>query len=104
MEVSMKDLKEIFGETKKENPFSGSIGKCYFIRTVTYHYTGRVKDVIGDFIILSNAAWIADSGRFYDALKKEEFSEVEPFLNDVLLNIGSIVDATEISKTMDSQR
>ena len=33
-----------------KHPFE--IGKQYFIRTVTYHSTGKVKDIIGDYLIL----------------------------------------------------
>lgn len=32
------------------------IGKCYFIRTVTYHLTGRLIATDGQFLILEDAA------------------------------------------------
>jgi len=54
------------------------VGKSYFIRTVTYHLTGRVERICGGFLVLSSAAWIADSGPFSDALLKGILSEVEP--------------------------
>ncbi len=71
------------------------IGKSYFIRTVTYHLTGRVKEIVGKFIILEEAAWIADSGRFSTALKSGEFDEVEP-VEDAIVNTDTISDAFEI--------
>ena len=46
-------------------------------------------------IVLDDAAWIADTGRFYNALKDGTLSEVEPFIGPVSINRGSIVDVTE---------
>ena len=105
MEVSLKDLRDLIQDQKCiKSPFDNMIGKCVFVRTVTYHYTGRIVAVIGGFVQLTKAAWIADSGRFSDALKKEEFSEVEPYPNDIYLQIESIVDFMEIKNTQESQR
>jgi hypothetical protein len=90
-----KELSGLFGSEKsKANPFK--IDGKYFIRTVTHAHTGRVKSITGQFITLSDAAWIADTGRFYDALKNTEFSEIEPFSSDLILNMDSIIDATTI--------
>lgn len=73
------------------------IGGEYFFRTVTYHLTGRLVDVKGKFLILEDAAWIADSGRFNKFFTDPTSElEVEPFGDrKVCLNIDSIVDATE---------
>lgn len=78
-------------ETKIEGPFE--IGKAYFIRTVTYHLTGRVERIVNGFLILSDAAWIADSGRFMQAINEGRLSEVEPVDGLVRVNIASITDA-----------
>lgn len=67
------------------------VGHKLFIRTVTYHLTGEVTKRMGAFIQLKNAAWIADSGRFSDALKKGELNEVEP-VGTAWVNLSSIVD------------
>ena len=72
------------------------IGGKYFIRTVTHAHTGQVKEITGQFLVLEKAAWIADTGRFYDALKNTKFDEIEPFTNDLILNMESIIDATLI--------
>jgi hypothetical protein len=73
------------------------IGKKYFIRTVTMHLTGELVSVANNEIVLKDAAWIADSGRFNEALKDiNKCSEVEPFQNHVIVGRGSIVDATVI--------
>ena len=79
-------------KSKNKSPFV--IGNKYFIRSVTFHNVGRVKDIVGGFVILENASWIADSGRFNEMLQTGEFNEVEPFKNDVFVNIAGIVDAT----------
>jgi hypothetical protein len=71
------------------------LGKKVFIRTVTFHYTGLLAQADEQFLRLSEAAWIADSGRFADALKMGSLSEVEPYPGDVLVAVGSIVDVTE---------
>lgn len=81
---------------KKESNDIGfwKVGKSYFIRTVTMYHIGKLKDVSDKEILLENAVWVADSGRFHDALKKGELNEVEPFVTDVILNRECIVDAT----------
>jgi len=66
-------------------------GKSYFFRTVTYHLTGRVKKVMGNLLILEDAAWIADSGRFMRAIKDGELNEVEP-VGDAILNLSTVTD------------
>ena len=75
-------------------------GKNVFIRTVTYHYTGRVIEVTAASITLVDAAWIADDGRFNEAMQSGEFSEVEPYPvgREVTINLGSLIDITTISK------
>ena len=86
-------------EASKPNPFE--IGKKYLIRTVTMIQTGELKEKCGDFLVLKDASWIADTGRFSESLENQEnFKEVEPFKNDVIVNLGSIVDATEIQTLM----
>lgn len=68
------------------------IGKCYFIRTVTLYQVGRVVAISGQFVKLEDASWIADTGRFSDALKNGDFSEVEP-VGESYVNLSSIIDA-----------
>jgi hypothetical protein len=70
------------------------VGCKVFIRTVTMHYTGRIVALTESVIVLADAAWIADSGRFHDALRTGKLSEVEPFLNSVYVARGALVDVT----------
>ena len=75
-------------------------GEQVFIRTVTYHYVGRIEypssddgfALRQDYIMLADASWVADSGRFFDALRSGTLSEVEPMPHGVLVARASIVD------------
>lgn len=70
------------------------IGEKYFIRTVTMHSIGELVSFNDKELLLSHACWVADSGRFNNALKTGELSEVEPFEADIIVNRSAIVDAT----------
>lgn len=71
-------------------PFTGKV----FIRTVTFYYTGEVVSVTDKFVVLKDAAWIADTGRFATALNSGVLNEVEPFPENVAISLGSIIDAS----------
>lgn len=74
-----------------EVPFK--IGNAYFIRTVTYFALGKLKAIVGQFLVLEEAAWVADTGRFSDFMAKGIVNEVEPVEVDMFVNINSITDA-----------
>lgn len=84
------------GGVKSENEVPFEIGKKYFIRTVTYFATGEVVAIKGNFLVLTDGAWIADTGRFSDTIKTGDFSEVEPVSVPMFVNMGSISDAFEV--------
>jgi len=67
------------------------VGKNIFVRTVTYHLVGKVEKIVGNLVFLLEASWVADSGRFMDAIKKGELDEVEP-VGDWFFNIDTMVD------------
>jgi hypothetical protein len=75
---------------KKELPFD--LNTAYLIRTVTYHILGRVKEIRGDFLVLQEASWVADSGRFGKAISEGQLSEVE-FVGAAIVNVNAITDA-----------
>jgi hypothetical protein len=88
---------------EKSHPWE--IGEIYLIRTVTMIDTGKLIEVSDQELVLEDAAWIADTGRFSDALKKAEFSEVEPFPDGkILIGRGSVVDAVKIKKSPRGQK
>lgn len=78
------DTKEIFN-------YEDLVGEKYFFRTVTYHLIGEVKKIVGRFAYLKNASWVADSGRFMNAIKDGTLSEVEP-VGDAFVNLDSVTD------------
>lgn len=70
------------------------VGNNVFVRTVTHYYTGKVAEVSPDFIVLVDAAWVADTGRFSKALVEGTLEEVEPFPDPVVVGKACIVDVT----------
>jgi len=90
---TFEKIKEQLEETEKfdVNELKDFVGKKLFIRTVTYHLTGKVKKIVGNFLVLEDAAWIADSGRFMSAIKDGVLNEVEP-VEEAIVNLNSIVD------------
>lgn len=81
---------------QEANKLPFTVGEKVFLQTVTYHFTGKIKAIGGGFITLSEAAWVADSGRFMQALEKGKLGEVEPVvLGDVRIAVGSVVGVFE---------
>ena len=91
-----KELAAVFGGKGSGN-VAGPwvIGTNYLIRTVTMIQTGLLVAVTEHELMLEDAAWVADTGRFHDALKTGDLNEVEPFIRPVIVGRGAIVDATE---------
>lgn len=81
-------------KSKSQNALQ--VGNKVFIRAVTNYVTGKVIEVCKDEIVLVDAAWIADTGRFSNALKSGAslFNEIEPYPLPVTIGRGAIVDAT----------
>ena len=71
------------------------IGKNYLIRTVTMIQLGKLKRITDKELVLSDACWVADTGRFNEALSEGTLNEVEMFQRDVIIFRGAGVDATE---------
>lgn len=81
------------------------IGAVYLIRTVTMIQVGRVVAASKQWVMLEDAAWVADTGRFADALKKWTFNEVEPFPDGLVgVSCGSIVDFVKGKEALRSQK
>jgi hypothetical protein len=95
--LTLKEIKRIQSllNNSVESSHPYQLGKPYFIRTVTHHLTGRLLRVTDQELVLEDAAWIADDGRFADALKEGDFNEIEPFPDgEVIVGRGSVIDAT----------
>lgn len=70
------------------------VGEKIIVRTVTHYFTGRVVDVTPEWIALGDAAWIADSARWHEALCSGKLNEVEPYPGPCLVARGSVVDVS----------
>jgi len=100
----IKQLAGLFANNISDNS-AWEVGEIYLIRTVTMMDTGRLVMVTSQELILEDAAWIADSGRFSDAVKKAEFNEVEPFPDGkIIIGRGSVIDAVKIKTIQRSQK
>jgi hypothetical protein len=81
------------------------IGKNYLIRTVTMIDTGKLVAVGAQELVLEEAAWIADTGRFAGSLQIGNFNEVEPFPEGrIIIGRGSVIDAVQIPKLPREQK
>ena len=103
-ELTLKQIRDIQKilpseqETVKEaSPGPYYVGCNYLIRTVTNYFTGRLEWVTEQELVLSNAAWVADTGRFSEALAHGTLSEVEvyPAALEVIVGRGAVVDAVQ---------
>jgi hypothetical protein len=97
-----RELSEMFNNGKCENKKSDDshweIGKAYLIRTVTMIQVGKLEKVTDKELILSSAAWIADTGRFSESLLTGNFDEVEMFshIHNLIVNRGALCDAQRV--------
>ena len=87
-----KEFSRMFGNTLVHNPYK--IGKNYFIRTVTMIQIGKLVEVGPQELVLENACWVADTGRFTQALSEAVLSEVEMFpKGHVIVGRATVIDA-----------
>lgn len=109
-DLTMKQLREIasmFSVPSVQSPqhHAWKVGKPYLIRTVTMINTGILIGVLPQELVLKDAAWIADTGRFSDALRTGNFDEVEPFPDgEVIIGRAAIIDAVVIPEVPRSQK
>ena len=109
LDIESLTLKEIREIAAIANPQASvhpwEIGKIYLIRTVTMIDVGRVVAVYPTEIVLEEACWVADSGRFAQAVATAEFGETEPFPDGrVIIGRGSVIDAVQIKQTIRVQK
>jgi hypothetical protein len=90
-------------ESKEINSWEDLIGEKYFFRTVTYHFTGRVKKVIGSFLELEDAAWQAYQPRLNEFLKNGALDEVEP-IGRMFINLESCTDFMPYSHDLPTEQ
>jgi len=96
-DLTLGQIKEIQsmadGRTKSPaHPYI--IGQAYMICTVTRYYTGTLRQVTEHELVLEDAAWIAHTGRYNEALTTGELTSVEPIPHPVIIGRGSVVEAS----------
>lgn len=71
--------------------------KKVFIRTVTHYFLGELVKQTPTEMVLKNASWIADTGRYAQFLSGDSVNEVEPYPDacEVHVNVGAIIDWIE---------
>jgi hypothetical protein len=81
------------------------VGRTYVIRTVTMIQLGKLTAVYPQELVLEDASWIADAGRFANFLKDPELrSESEPFCAPCIVGRGAIVDAQIVRDVVLAQK
>lgn len=94
----LKQINSLIGGQKEDNSH-WEIGANYLLRTVTHIDTGRLIKVTATELVVEDAAWIADTGRYSDSIKDNaKFNEVEPYPDGaiVIVNRASLIDAIVI--------
>ena len=87
-------VRRIISTDQESSLLDDLLGTNVFVRTVTFHYTGKLVAADDSFLLLDDAAWVADSGQFSTALTTGELSEVEPFPKSCYVSRGAIVDVS----------
>jgi len=80
--------------TNTEHPYT--LGENVIVRTVTMYYTGRIVRVYPGELVLTDAAWIADTGRWSAALATGKLNEIEPYPGEgrCIVSRAAIVDVS----------
>lgn len=97
IEKQLKDMeKEEHNMLRDQSNHFFNIGENYLIRTVTFTYLGNLMGVGEKEILIGDASWIANTGRFSNMLKEgvtvQDKSQIEPCNADIVIGRGAIVD------------
>lgn len=94
--VTKKSKKPTSNKMKEalKNPSPLRVGNAVLIRTVTYFQIGRIVAFDAWEIVLEEASWVADTGRFSTALRSGALDEVEPFIGCISVGRGAVIDIT----------
>lgn len=77
-----------------ESPYK--VGNNVILKTVTDYYVGRILMVGEEEIVLVEASWVADTGRWSVALATgfDEDAEIEPCMDPVVVNRKALTAGT----------
>jgi len=94
LEEELKKAREKISSVSVKNVGAWEVGRHYVLRTVTMIDVGKLIGVDEHELVLENASWIADTGRWNEFLSKGTFSESEPFPDGkVIVGRNAIIDA-----------
>ena len=95
IEAGLDDMADSVERQRETDNCHWAVGKAYFIRTVTHYLTGKLVKVTPTELVLLDAAWVASTGRFADAIRTGELDEVEPYPDSavVIVGRGALIDA-----------
>lgn len=103
--VRKDSIKQTVYKPSKSGPYL--IGRSYYVLTVTMGIHGVLVEVGPQELVLMDAAWIADTGRFHDFVSgKIQPNEVEPFPRNLPVKIGrgAIVFAAPVDGAFEVQK
>lgn len=89
----LREMKNLLNGDSESCPYE--VGKNYFVCTVTRYFTGHLIAIYKNELVFKDAAWIAETGRYADALKSGLFKEIEPVEQNLIIHRAAIVDACE---------
>lgn len=99
--VAKKATKKVVAKkvAAAKGPYDHMLNQSVIVRTVTMIYTGILIAVFDQELLVGEAAWIADTERYHEAVTKAEFREVEPFGDDpIVVGRGAIVDVAILGR------
>jgi len=83
---------------KMNSAFEKMIGQNVMIRTVTMIYTGVLKEVFAQELILTSCHWIAETDRWNKFISETSTREHESYGDrEVIVGRGSVIDACIIN-------
>ncbi len=104
MELSLQDLKQLIANDAPDDDGGFVMGEKVFIRTVTHYHLGKIVDVTPSFVVLTDASWIADTGRFSEMLANGTINELEPYSDNAHVSRGAIIDHTPWRHSLPRER
>jgi hypothetical protein len=74
------------------DPLAEYLGSNVIVRSVTHYYTGKLMGYDDKWLVLHDAAWVPDTGRWAEALATGKVTEVEPYPRECLVGVGGVID------------
>ena len=103
-ELTLKQIREIQAlvTPAQPNDYASLIGKNMIVRTVTMIYTGRLKRVTLNDLVLVDCSWIPETDRYMQFVETGSVKECEPYPEgrEVFINRGALLDMCELREAL----